>query len=186
VTGIDLTPEYVALAASLTKLVGLEGLADYRVGSATDLPFADASFDAATLLHVGMNIPDKGRLCAEAARVLKPGGTFAVYDVMRTGDGPIAFPVPWAGSEAISFLASPAEYRRALAAAGFEVRSERNRRDMALEFFRRMMARVAESGPPPLGLHILMGKEALAKVRNVVAGLESGVIAPIEMIARRG
>jgi ubiquinone/menaquinone biosynthesis C-methylase UbiE len=185
VTGIDLTPEYVALAETLTKLVGLERDVSYRVGSATDLPFPDASFDVATLLHVGMNIADKGRLCAETTRVLRPGGIFAVYDVMRTGEGAIAFPVPWAGSEAISFLATAPEYRRALVAAGFEVRSERDRRDMALEFFRRMMARVAESGPPPLGLHILMGEDAPAKVRNVVAGLESGVIAPIEMICRR-
>jgi SAM-dependent methyltransferase len=186
VSGIDLTPEYVELAKTLTKLVGPEGQVDFRVGSATDLPFGDSSFDVATMLHVGMNIPDKARLCTEAARVLRPGGTFAIYDVMRTGDGALGFPVPWAGAEAISFLARPADYRRALAVAGFEVGAERSRRDMALEFFRRMRARMAESGPPPLGLHILMGEDAPAKVRNMIAGLEAGVIAPTEMICRRG
>ena len=152
--GIDLTPEYVAVADTLTRMVGLTDHVTFRVGSATDLPFEEASFDAATLLHVGMNVPDKDGLCTEAARVLKPGGVFAVYDVMRTGEGELAFPVAWAATAAMSFLATPSGYRQALEAAGFEVMVEEDRREPALEFFRRMIARIAESGPPPLGLHI--------------------------------
>jgi len=46
----------------------------FRQGSALDMPFGDASFDLATLIHVGMNIADKHRLMAEAARVLPSGG----------------------------------------------------------------------------------------------------------------
>jgi ubiquinone/menaquinone biosynthesis C-methylase UbiE len=94
VTGVDLTPEYVQVADSLTRMVGLSGLAGFRVGSATQLPFDAASFDVATLLHVGMNIEDKDRLATEVARVLRSGGVFAVYDVMRTGPGDLDFPVP--------------------------------------------------------------------------------------------
>src|SRR5690606_33691687 len=60
VTGVDLTPDFVETARSLTETVGLS--ADFVVGSALDLPFADAAFDLATLIHVGMNIPDKPRL----------------------------------------------------------------------------------------------------------------------------
>src|SRR3546814_3455016 len=92
VTGVDLTPEYVAVAEALTRMVGQADRVAFRAGSALDLPFEAASFDAATLLHVGMNIPDKDRLCAEAARVLKPGGVFGVYDGMRVGDGALTFP----------------------------------------------------------------------------------------------
>ena len=55
VTGVDLTPDFVETARRLTETVGLK--ADFVVGSALDLPFATASFDLATLLHVGMNIP---------------------------------------------------------------------------------------------------------------------------------
>lgn len=185
VVGIDLTPEYVAVAEALTRMVGSTGRVMFRVGSATDLPFDDATFDAATLVHVGMNVPDKDRLCAAAARVLKPGGVFAVYEVMRTGDGALAFPVAWADTTATSFLADPAAYRRALEAAGFAVITERDRRDLALEVFRRMRARIAESGPPPLGLHIHLGPEAPRKVANMIAGLERGIVAPVEMICRR-
>src|SRR5690606_32008034 len=107
VTGVDLTPDFVETARSLTETVGLS--ADFVVGSALDLPFADAAFDLATLIHVGMNIPDKPRLFAEAARVLVPGGAFAIYEVMRFGAHP-AFPLPWAADASSSFLETPDGY----------------------------------------------------------------------------
>ncbi len=185
VTGIDLTPEYVEVATALTQLVGLSDQIEFRVASALDLPFADQSFDRATLLHVGMNIPDKQHLCAGVHRVLKPGGMFAVYDVMQIGDGEITFPVPWAASKATSFLERPDTYRQALQEAGFEIAAEQARRDFGIAFFQRMRARMAESGPPPLGLHILMGQDAPTKVANMLAGLEEGLIAPVEMVCRR-
>jgi ubiquinone/menaquinone biosynthesis C-methylase UbiE len=185
VTGVDLTPGYVATARHLNRLVGLDHKVGFEVGSADDLPFAAGSFDVATLLHVGMNIADKARLAAEAHRVLAPGGTFVVYDVMRTGSGEVSLPVPWATTPATSFLATPEDYRAVLAAAGFTVASERRRTELALASFRAMRERLATSGPPPLGLHLLMGETAPAKLANVMAGLESGTYAPIELIARR-
>lgn len=185
VTGIDLTSGYVATAQRLTELVGLDQRIDFQVASALDLPFADRSFDALTLLHVGMNIADKEQLATEACRVLMPGGVFAVYDVMRTGPGELDYPLPWATTAATSFLATPEEYRHALAAAGFVVEGERERAALALETFAAMRARVAASGPPPLGLHLLMGASAPAKLANIMAGLERGTFAPIEMLARR-
>jgi ubiquinone/menaquinone biosynthesis C-methylase UbiE len=69
----------------LTRLVGLSDWVEFRVANALDLPFADESFDRATLLHVGMNIPDKQRLSVGVHQVLKPEGLFAIYDVMQTG-----------------------------------------------------------------------------------------------------
>ena len=185
VTGIDLTPEYVQVATALTRAVGLDAQVSFRVGSVTALPFAGAAFEAATLFHVGMNIADKEKLCAEVARVLKPRGVFAIYDVMRVGPGELDFPMPWAGAAHTSFVVEPERYRHALATAGFEIVAERGRRDYAIAFFRTMRARVAERGPPPLGTHVLMGKEAPQKIANLTAGLEAGRIAPVEMIARR-
>ncbi|MCK5275838.1 MAG: class I SAM-dependent methyltransferase [Alphaproteobacteria bacterium] len=46
-TGIDLTPEFVAVAQMLTECTGLTDRVDFRVGSALDLPWPEASFDAA-------------------------------------------------------------------------------------------------------------------------------------------
>jgi SAM-dependent methyltransferase len=185
VTGIDLTPDYVATARLLTQLLRLDDRVTFEVGSAVDLPFADGAFDVATLLHVGMNIADKRRLATEAHRVLAPGGLLAVYDAMRTGPGEVAFPLPWATTPATSFLATPEDYRAALVAAGFTIEGERRRTDLALATFRAMRERLATSGPPPLGLHLLMGESAPAKLANIMAGLEAGTFAPTELLARR-
>lgn len=184
VTGIDLTEEYVRVADSLARRVGLGALISYRLGSALSLPFAAGTFDGAYMLHVGMNIEDKSRLFAEVRRALKPQGVFGIYDVMRESDGELKYPVPWASSAETSFVATAAAYRRLLAAAGFEVIWERSRREFAIEFFRQMRAQAAPGGPPPLGLHILMGASSPEKVANMIGNLERGLIAPTEIVCR--
>lgn len=186
VAGIDLTPEFIDAARILSDWVGLAERAFFHLGDALAMPFEAASFDAAVMQHVGMNVRDKDRLFAEAARVLKPGGPFGVYDVMATGEAPLAFPVPWAAGPETSALAAPADYRAALEAAGFEIAAERDRRDFALAFFEALRARMDQAGgPPPLGVHLVMGEDAPAKVANMVANIRAGGIAPVEIIARR-
>ena len=184
VTGIDLTDEYVRVAGALSERTGLAGSLKFVQGSALALPFPPASFDGAYMLHVGMNIGEKATLFGQVKRVLKPGGLFGVYDVMRIGAGELAFPVPWARTAESSFVASTDDYRRLLREAGFTVQKERERRAFAIEFFKKMQARVAESGLPPLSLHIVMGADFRDKVGNLVANLENGLVAPTEMIAR--
>lgn len=186
VTGIDLTPEYVATGNVLCDWVGLTGQIDLTVGDATALDFPDASFDRAFVIHVGMNIADKTALAAELYRVLRPAGRAGIYDIMRITAGELQYPVPWAGSAAGSALAAPHEYRAALEAAGFAVVAERNRRDFAVEFFTRMQARAQGSdGPPPLGIHILMGSSAPLKVRNMIDNISRNLIAPVELIVEK-
>lgn len=185
VTGIDLTEEFVVVANELNRRTGMDPRIACRVGSALDLPFGADSFDAATLIHVGMNIADKARLFAEAARVLKPGGAFAVFDVMRIGPGEIAYPAPWSDTRAGDFSAPPETYREAARAAGFTIEAERGRHAMALGFFRARAAEAAErGGPPPLGVHLVMRGDARQKMMNMLANVEAGRIAPVEMICR--
>lgn len=185
VAGVDLTPEYVEVARNLNRQLGLDGQIDIEQASALDMPFEASSFDRATMLHVGMNIADKNALFREIGRVTKPGGYLVVYDIMRTDDQPLSYPVAWAASEATSFLATAEAYRSALEESGFAVLEEINKRDVALEFFGKMKARLAEGGPPPLGLHIVMGKDAPQKVANMFANIEKGSIAPVQMLAQR-
>ena len=188
--GIDLTPEYVATARTLCEWVGLEGRIAVHQGRALDMPFDDGAFDAAYMLHVGMNIADKAALFAEVARVLAPGGRFGVYDVMATGPDDLAYPVPWAETPETSAVASPDDYKAALRAAGFEISAERDRRDFAIAYFDRMRARAAEAAqagvPPPLGPHIPMGESAPLKIANLRDSIAAGRVAPVEIIARRG
>mgnify|MGYP005816487637 CR=1 FL=1 len=186
VDGIDLTPEYVEAGRMICGWVGLADRVHLHQGSALSLPFDDAAFDAAYMLHVGMNIEDKARLCSEVARALRPGGLFGIYDIMKTGDGELTFPVPWASVPSSSAVAEPAQYRNALQAAGFTITAELNRRDFALAFFQQLRARtMAAGGPPPLGLHILMGKTAPEKIQNMTQNILKGLLAPVEMIARK-
>ena len=186
VTGIDLTAEYVETGQALCAWVGLGSRITLQQGSALELPFEDGAFDAAYMMHVGMNIADKARLCAEVARVLRPGGSFGIYDVMLTGDGDLAFPMPWATAAETSHLAPPEAYVEALEAAGLSVDTQRDRRDFALAFFAELTAKTAASGgPPPLGLHILMGASGAEKISNMIDNITAGRIAPVEIIARK-
>lgn len=186
VTGIDLTPEFVETGQALCEWVGLGDRIQLHTGSALDLPFGEADFGAAYMMHVGMNIADKVRLCTEVSRVLQPGANFGIYDVMRTGEGDLRFPVPWSHGPENSALATPTEYRTALEAAGFSVSAERNRKDFALSFFAELSAKIAEGdGPPALGIHLLMGQSRAEKIKNMVAGISDGLIAPVELIARK-
>jgi SAM-dependent methyltransferase len=158
----------------------------FELGSAVEMPFPDAAFDGATQLHVGMNISAKETLFAEVYRVLRPGGRFAVYDILRAADGEIAFPVPWATDETTSFVEDLPTYRLALEAAGFEVAPERDRREYAVEFFARLRQRPApRNDPPPLGLHIIMGRDAPQKIANMIDAVNAGVLSPIELFARK-
>ena len=147
VTGIDLTAEYVDTGNSLCNWVGLDERVSLQLGSALAMPFAERSFEAAYMLHVGMNIEDKEKLASEVARVLRPRSVFGIYDVMHTGPGELAFPVPWAMSADLSAVAEPERYKTALEKAGFTIIAERSRRDFALAFFAELRARAASNFP---------------------------------------
>jgi len=185
-TGIDLTPEFVDVARMLTERTGLADRADFQVGSALALPWQAATFDAATTFHVAMNIHDRATLYAEAARVLKPGAPFAIYDVMKGPTDGMLFPVPWSETAETSHLVSPAEMRPLLEQAGFTVAHEEDWSGTGLEHHRAMLARVkAAGGPPPLGLHLLMGQSRGEKSQNMARMLEGRQILVHAMIARR-
>ena len=184
VAGVDLTPEYIDTARELANLTGLGDSIDYRAASALDMPFADETFDAAITLHVAMNIQDRPGLYREVARVMKPGGTFCLFDIMRGNGDALAFPVPWAQTAETSHLTTPDETVELLRGAGFEVGETEDRTQFALDFFRERMA-AAGDGPPPLGLHLLLGPTARQKMANVLENLEEGRIVPAVMMARK-
>ncbi len=183
VTGVDLTPEFVETARELTEMVGLGHRAEFHVGSALDMPVPDSAFDLAVMMHVGMNIADKPALMAEVARSLKPGGTFAVFDVMQGAnrDDP-DFPLPWSTVAETSFLHPPEDYAAAAEGAGLALRAEHDRTDFAMAFFEKVFAKLAEDGAPALGIHLMMGDTAPLKFQNYVAGLKSERLRPVEMI----
>jgi len=74
VVGIDIAERFIQHARE-TERDEPRGIA-YHIASAVELPFADASFDAATAFMSLMDVPESDRAIAEAYRVLKPGGFF--------------------------------------------------------------------------------------------------------------
>jgi ubiquinone/menaquinone biosynthesis C-methylase UbiE len=182
VTGIDVTEEFVEVAKRLTKMLKLEGLVEFQKASALSLPFESETFDRASMIHVGMNVADKAGLFREVRRVLKSGGLFAVFDVVRTADGPIRYPVPWALDDETSFVADLKNYRDAMESAGFRVDHVLSQKTSAVEATKRAMARMAQDGPPVLGLQLLMGEKTQLMVANVLVMMQDGLLEPVEMI----
>lgn len=181
VTGIDLTPAFCEAATTLSQWVGLADRVSFRQGDATDLPFDDASFDAAMTIHVAMNIAAKDRMYAEARRVLKPGGRFAVYDVLQGEGGPVVFPVPWARTPEISHLATPEEMPLLLTQAGFRIVSVADSSDDSLRWFEAMAARLAANAPA-VTFQTFLGNDFPVMARNQVINLRDRRIRTVTYI----
>jgi SAM-dependent methyltransferase len=81
--GIDPSPEQIAYAR--VRLPG--GVAQFDVGDAQALPYADEAFDAAVMALVIFFVPDPARGVAEMARVVRPGGSVSAYawDILGGG-----------------------------------------------------------------------------------------------------
>ena len=75
VTGVDQSPHFIAVAESLAA-----DSMEFAVGDAHALDFADASFDAAVAHTLVSHVRDPLAVLAEAARVVRPGGTVAIFD----------------------------------------------------------------------------------------------------------
>ena len=186
VTGVDLTPGFIEVANQLASWVGLTDKVRFHHLNAAELPFKKKTFDAAYLLHVGMNIADKTGLFASIGKVLRPGGRLGVYDLMRGSHTELSYPLPWASSATTSYLAPPSSYEASLTAAGFELVATDDRTEAVLDVATEAARRVTETDElSPLGLHLIMGPDADAKLTNMVAAIQDGAISPIEIIAVR-
>lgn len=84
VTGLDLTPELLAVAAQREAAEGLSGIR-WQTGDAELLPYADASFDVVVSSCGLMFAPDQQRVADEVARVTRPGGRIAIQAWTEAG-----------------------------------------------------------------------------------------------------
>jgi SAM-dependent methyltransferase len=185
VTGIDLTHEYCRVAMMLAERTGLSERVSYQQGDALNLPFADGTFDVVWTQHASMNIPDKPTLYREMHRVLRPGGSLAIYDILAGPIGPVHFPVPWAREPKTSFLVTPDELRAFLGAAGFMIESWLDATDAARVWFTDLAKRIQEHGLPPVGFHLVLGPDFPAMAQNQRRNLEEGRIVLAQITARK-
>ena len=89
VDGIDMTPAMVALAHREAQREGAAN-AVFAIGDATALEFEPGTFDGAVTRFSLHHIPAPGRVVAELARVVRPGGAVVVADHVTSGDGGVA------------------------------------------------------------------------------------------------
>lgn len=118
--GLDMTDEMLALARENQKKAGVENV-EFLKGAIENVPLPDNSVDV-IISNCVINLSgDKDRVLAEAFRVLKPGGRFAVSDVVVRGEVPADIRKSmelWVGC--IAGALDENEYREKLARAGFE------------------------------------------------------------------
>ena len=118
--GLDMTDEMLALAHENQKKSGVENV-EFLKGAIENVPLPDNTVDV-IISNCVINLSgDKDRVLAEAFRVLKPGGRFAVSDVVVRGEVPADIRKSielWVGC--IAGALQENEYREKLARAGFE------------------------------------------------------------------
>jgi len=118
--GLDMTDEMLALARENQRKAGVQNV-EFLKGEIEHIPLPDNSVDVIISNCVINLSADKDRVLREAFRVLKPGGRFAVSDVVMRGAMPVEIRRRielWAGC--IAGVLEESEYRSKLAAAGFD------------------------------------------------------------------
>ena len=118
--GIDMTDEMLALARENQRQAGVSN-AEFLQGRIEDIPLPDNSVDVIISNCVINLSSNKDRVLREAFRVLRPGGRFAVSDVVVRGEVPAAVRqsmLLWVGC--IAGALEEEEYRARLRAAGFD------------------------------------------------------------------
>jgi SAM-dependent methyltransferase len=118
--GLDMTDEMLALARENQRKAGVTNV-EFLKGEIEAIPLPDASVDVIISNCVINLSADKDRVLAEAFRVLKPGGRFAVSDVVVRGEVPAAIQRSvelWIGC--IAGALQESDYRAKLTKAGFE------------------------------------------------------------------
>ena len=184
VSGIDLTPVFVAVATALSERMGFAGRTDFRVADATALPFDDAVFDRVWSQNVLMNVRDKARAFAEMARVLRAGGCVALEMNVRADGGEACYPTFWAEDPAISHLVTREEAEALLAGAGLAVVrvDDLTHHSVALAEKRR---KAAAGAADPLGMQVLVTRHLQRKFANGLRNYREGRTRALQIIASK-
>ena len=82
--------------------------------------------------------------------------------------------MPWASNSNLSFLFKAEEMDTILNDLGFSKIQSTNQTQLGIDFFDKLVAKLQESGPPKIGLNVLMGETTKSKLMNLLSHLKSG------------
>ncbi len=172
VTGIDLSESFVEAAQYLTARTNQQSLVQFQQANALQLPFSDSAFDITLNQHVAMNIDDRNGLYRELRRVTRPGGKLAIHDVVL-GSGDPHFPLPWAKTQAESFLLNAPNTLETVERCGFQRDQVSDDTEAAKVWF----TSLRNAGPPLiLNLGLAMGPEMRQYAENLGRSIMEGKV----------
>ncbi len=103
-------------------------------------------------------------------------GLFLYYDLFQKNEEKVIYPMPWASHEGQSFLMKKEALHSILGDLGFEKRITLDQTASGIDFFENLFAKIAKSGPPKLGLNLLMGESTIPKLKNLLEHLKNGTL----------
>ncbi len=189
--GVDIVDEFILTADCLTKLIadnrGISDLIEFRQGSILETPLPDGSNDAVLSQHILMNIKEKQLLFREFNRVLKPGGVLLLHEVVKTGNGNIDFPVPWADNHNISYLSTWDVLLKGCKKAGFELVHFLDKTEHAEKWWIkvRQITEKFSNNPRPLGPHLIFGDNGNLFGKTMTFNIQTGQLGVIEAILKK-
>ncbi len=189
VIGIDIEAELIERCEQLAQKNQVEAQAEFMCVEPGPLPFSDTSFEIVTSKEAIIHIEDKHALCAEAYRILKPGGWFVASDWLAGYEGQAPPEMQeYLVAEGLDFgLASAKTYADALQKAGFIDVELVDRND----WYRKQARHEREqlSGALYAGLSSKLGSKFLEHEIEVwdkmIAALDQGDLRPTHLRGRK-
>jgi arsenite methyltransferase len=177
VTGVDITPEFVAAARELSGLCGLNDRLNFVEADAAAISAEAETFDHAYSFYVGMNLPDKPSVLTQIFRVLKPGGR-VLWTEVTSGLGAPTYPLPWSETASASHVQPRDTLVGLFESAGFQIDSVEDETHAHLELAQKMKASGRMPTPDQLQANqIVLGSDFVTRRMNYIAGLGSGHLA---------
>ncbi len=182
VIGLDLSEEFSYVAQLLTQAVGIDNCLGFVNGDALMLPFSANCFDAVWNQHCSMNIQSKKDLYTEFHRVLKHNGRLIIHDITAGSNQPIHFPVPWANSEAVSFLLPADDLKSLIEDKGFKPVMWNDISQQALSWYDRPRKQGRAISSYPFNQKLVFGDLFKVMAANMKKNLQEERIRVIEAI----